>query len=134
MQVDLNIRPNQTFIKYLILQIPGWLFLGMFLLVFRSRLGLPGWALGGLVGAWVLKDLLLYPVLRRAYEGDTRMGAERLVGSEGHVVKPLRPVGYIRVRGELWRAETRGSDRPIPKASRVRVVGARGLTLKVEPK
>ena len=134
MQVFSNIRPSRTFLKYLILQIPGWLFLGALLLVFRSKLGLPGWALGGLVGAWVLKDVLLYPVLRRAYEGDVRTGAEHLVGSEGYVVTPLRAAVYIRVNGELWRAETQGSDRPLPEGSRVRVIGGRGLTLKVEPK
>ena len=125
---------SRTFRKYLILQIPDWLLLGVLVLAFRDTLALPVWAVSGLIAAWVLKDLLLYPLLRRAYEGDPRTGAERLVGREGRVVIPLVPEGYISVRGELWRAETQESDRRMPEGAPVRVTGARRLTLKVEPK
>jgi membrane-bound serine protease (ClpP class) len=31
-------------------------------------------------------------------------GAEALVGQRGSVVEPCRPVGQIRIVGELWRA------------------------------
>jgi membrane protein implicated in regulation of membrane protease activity len=31
-------------------------------------------------------------------------GAEALAGQEGTVVEPCRPVGQIRIVGELWRA------------------------------
>jgi membrane protein implicated in regulation of membrane protease activity len=38
-------------------------------------------------------------------------GAEALVGQHGTVVEPCRPVGQIRVVGELWRARCQdGAD------------------------
>ena len=52
---------------------------------------------------WVLKDLLLYRFFRRAYEPDLT-GAARLIGTRGVAEGDLAPHGYIRVRGELWRA------------------------------
>ena len=122
----------RTFRKYLALQVPGWILLLSLLLVLRSWIGQSVWLSAVLLGIWIVKDLLLYPFLRRAYEEDPFMtGAERLVGALGVVTKPLTPQGYIRVRGELWRAEARTVE-PIPEGSIVRVSAARGLTLAVE--
>ena len=39
-------------------------------------------------------------------------GAEALAGQEGRVVETCRPIGQIRVAGELWRAHCEdGADR-----------------------
>jgi membrane-bound ClpP family serine protease len=58
-----------------------------------------------------------------------KVGVETLIGATGRVVEPLRPIGRVRVRGEVWRA--RGSeelDRHVP----VRVTDRDRLTLTVE--
>ena len=59
-----------------------------------------------------------------------QVGAETLVGSVGRVVTPCRPLGQIRVQGELWRARcAAGAD----AGDEVRVLALDGLTLLVEP-
>lgn len=58
------------------------------------------------------------------------VGAEALVGLTAEVVAPCRPVGSVRVQGELWRAR---SERGADPGEHVRVHGLDGLTLLVEP-
>jgi membrane-bound serine protease (ClpP class) len=58
------------------------------------------------------------------------MGAETLIGAPAKVESACRPVGRVRVRGELWQARCEpgaevGQD--------VRIVAREGLTLLVEP-
>lgn len=58
-----------------------------------------------------------------------KVGVETLIGATGRVVEPLRPVGRIRVRGEVWRA--RGSEE-LEEDVPVRVTDRDRLTLTVE--
>ena len=126
-------RPSRTFLKYLVVQIPGWFLLLGILLVVGSWVGLPGWSVGALLALGIVKDLALYPLLRHAYEGDPRTVPERLVGFRGSVAKALSPEGYIRVRGELWHAEATTTGETVPEGTKVRICSARGLTLTVQP-
>jgi membrane-bound serine protease (ClpP class) len=58
-----------------------------------------------------------------------QVGAETLIGASASVVTPCRPVGQVRVHGELWQARCdEGADR----GDTVRVRGLEGLTLVVE--
>jgi membrane protein implicated in regulation of membrane protease activity len=59
-----------------------------------------------------------------------QVGAEALIGASAEVVTPCRPLGTVRVAGELWRARCeQGADR----GDTVRVKSMDGLTLDVEP-
>lgn len=58
-------------------------------------------------------------------------GELRLEGRVGVVVNPLEPEGAVLVDGELWRARARSGVRIA--RGRVRIVGARGHWLEVEP-
>lgn len=59
-----------------------------------------------------------------------RVGVETMIGSTAVVAEPCRPVGQVRLEGELWQARCEaGADR----GDRVRVVGRHRLTLVVEP-
>jgi membrane protein implicated in regulation of membrane protease activity len=59
-----------------------------------------------------------------------QMGPETLVGTMGLVVTPCRPLGQVRVQGELWRARCpEGAE----AGDQVRVLALEGLTLLVEP-
>ena len=59
-----------------------------------------------------------------------QVGAEALIGARAEVVSPCRPLGTVRVAGELWRARCeQGADR----GEAVRVRSMDGLTLDVEP-
>ena len=69
----------------------------------------------------------------RAYEQGSPHGIEAMKGIFGVAEERLAPEGYIRVRGELWRARVARSDMIIEEGTKVLVVGGRGLTLSVEP-
>ena len=59
-----------------------------------------------------------------------QMGAETLVGASAEVVTECRPLGQVRVQGELWRARCELGALP---GETVRIVGRDSLTLLVEP-
>lgn len=60
-----------------------------------------------------------------------QVGAETLIGAEAVVTEACRPLGQVRLGGELWQARCEaGADR----GERVRVVDRSGLILVVEPR
>ena len=124
----------KTFHKYLLLQIPGWILWSLILMWAHASLTLPLWTGGVLLCLAVVKDFVLYPFVRSAYESDVKTGVERLVGVGGKVQRALDPKGYIRVNGELWQAKTELADQPLPSGCSVTVRAFRGLTLIVAPK
>jgi membrane-bound serine protease (ClpP class) len=71
------------------------------------------------------------PVALRARKLPVITGVERLIGTEGVVVRALNPQGTARIAAEVWTAESIGGT--VRKGERVRVVAAEGLRLVVEP-
>lgn len=122
----------KIFLKYLLIQIPQWIILGLFLWLLFRRTPVPAWAAGAFFVFWVIKDLGVFPWVRRAYSNDAQTGAEKLIGSLAVTQKRLDPVGYVKINGELWKARAR-FDQQIGRGKIVRVYGADGLTLIVEP-
>jgi membrane-bound serine protease (ClpP class) len=59
-----------------------------------------------------------------------RAGAETLIGSSAKVAAECRPLGQVRVHGELWGARCEAGA---GVGETVRIVGREGLTLLVEP-
>ena len=125
-------KPPSAFTRYVLFQVPGWALAALAVVLLRERANVSLWAAAGIFAIWVIKDFLLFPFLRSAYEVETRTGAERLIGEHGVAVERLDLGGYIRVRGELWRAETPPHTDPVPEGSRVTIHTARGLTLCVQ--
>lgn len=116
-----------TWQRYLLFQVPGWIITGVILLGLWNWQYLPGWlAVICLVG-WVLKDLTLYPLLRRGYELPAKNGVRALVGTRGVARDDLAPHGYVRVRGELWSAVVSPADRVINSGTEVEIVDAEGM-------
>jgi membrane-bound serine protease (ClpP class) len=66
----------------------------------------------------------------RAHVSHTRTGLDGLVGEIGEVRKDIDPEGRVFVHGELWKAI---ADEPISAGTKVKVVEAKGLVVKVEP-
>jgi membrane protein implicated in regulation of membrane protease activity len=60
-------------------------------------------------------------------------GPGRLAGLTGVVTERVAPQGKIRIRGELWNAESVEGE-ALPPGSRVTVVDVEGLTLRVRPR
>jgi membrane protein implicated in regulation of membrane protease activity len=119
--------------KYVLLQVPGW-----FLAAGLLTAGVRWWELSprlalALFAVWILKDVLLFPLLRVAYESHGGVGgADALVGARGVATVDLDSAGYVRVGPELWRAELAEGSGPIRRGARVRVRAVRGLTLEIE--
>jgi membrane protein implicated in regulation of membrane protease activity len=121
-----------TFVRYLLIQLPGALAVVAALVVARRFVEIPAGVLALVAAAWIAKDLALYPLLRHAYEVDPRSEMEKLAGGEVVVKRALDPRGLVVMKGELWKAEAvEGEDVPIPAGARVRIEGHRGLVLLV---
>lgn len=121
--------------RYLLFQIPGMLAAGLALYALEQWTDLTPRLAWILFGLWVVKDLVMFPVTRIAYETPARPhGPEALVGSEGVVQDQLVPgvEGWVRVGPELWRARLPDDALAVPKQGRVRVCGASGVILLVE--
>lgn len=117
----------------MLFQIPGWIIAATILVGLWHWEYLPAWlAAIGFFG-WVLKDLLMYPLLRRAYETDVKSGSAALVGARGIAEQELAPQGYIRVRGELWRAVAAPPHQAVSAGAEVEIVSADGMRLFVRP-
>jgi membrane-bound ClpP family serine protease len=82
---------------------------------------------------WLAKDMLLFPLVRRAYDDRNPNNAHSMSGVQGRAVEMLDNSGFVLVRGVLWRAEVAGARRAIYKDELVRVQGSRGLVLLVQP-
>ena len=117
--------------RYVLSQVPGWA-LAALLLAALSRASLLGarTATAALI-AWMAKDLLLYPLFRRAYEPGGASAAEQFVNAEALARHGFSREGWVDIHGELWRAELAPGEEPIHAGQRVRVRGVRGLTLLV---
>jgi len=68
--------------------------------------------------------------LRLARRWRPRTGAEAMIGETAQVVSPCRPLGQVRVQGELWRARC---DEGANVGDAVRILRLEGLTLVVVP-
>ena len=87
------------------------------------------WGLIALMMAWGIYAVYAYRMGSRALRRKPVAGFTAMVGSKGRVVNPLAPEGFIKVKGELWRAIS--SDERIEVGDEVTVVGQDGLKLMV---
>jgi len=120
-------------LRYTLFQLPGLVVAAVLLIGVWRLAGVPGWLAALLFALWVIKDAAFYPLLRRAYEGEERGGAARMIGQRGTARQDLAPRGYVALGSELWRAEVAPGGGPIRAGGAVRVVDARRLTLIVAP-
>ena len=120
-------------VRYVLLQVPGTALLVLILIQLRNWFDLPVWSVWGLVAISVAKDVILFPFVWRAYDWDCQNETHSMVGRRGIAKERLAPSGYIRIRGELWKAKVMGGGPPIEKGEAVRVEEMQGLTLLVRP-
>jgi membrane protein implicated in regulation of membrane protease activity len=124
---------SRTITRYTLFQIPDLILLSLGLAAAVRWWGLPVLAAYGLVAFWIAKDVIMYPILRVAYESGGSSGVDGIHGALGVVTQPLVPSGYVRLGSELWKAELAPGGETVPVGSAIRVVEVRGLTLVVEP-
>ncbi len=115
--------------KYWLLQVPEVALLVIILLLLQKGFGIPTWALWSVVALWIAKDAALYPFVWRSFDPEYPATSHSLDGEHGVATERLDPSGYVRVRGELWRAELARGARAVEKDERVQVQEMRGLTV-----
>lgn len=103
----------------------------VFAWVLWAWFGAPATLAVGLVALVITSDFVLYPFFRISYSLPPQTGIQCLVGERGVVVRELAPEGYVKVRGELWRARLEGPA-AAPAGDAVVVHAAEGLTLHVQ--
>jgi len=123
---------HRVVIRYFLFQIPD-----LILLALALAIAVRWWDLSypiafTLFGMWLVKDIVMFPVMRVAYEqGDSV--SDRLTGALGTAREEVNPTGYVMVGSELWSAELAAGAEPVAAGACVRVVRLQGLTLLVEP-
>ena len=125
---------RKTLLRYAVLQIPGIILAGFVLWGLHAGLGVSGRTAWGLFLLWLAKDALLFFFVWPAYQGSEGDGWYSLIGLRGEVCRPLRPEGYIRIRGVLWKARAEDETQEIPPETKVDVVGRDGIQLIVRPR
>jgi len=124
---------RRVVIKYTLLQLPALVFLALILQIVRLWVQMPAWLIWGMVGLWVVKDVMLFPFVWRSYDQDRLGDATSMVGLHGIAKNSLTPSGHVEVHGELWRAEVVEGAPFVESGGGVRVKEIRGLTLIVQP-
>ena len=119
----------RALLRYLAFHVPGLLLVAGALAAAVHAWGLSIAVAAAGVGFWLVKDALLYPAVRRAYEPDGSAAPPRPVGEHGVAESEIGDAGWVRVGPELWRAQAAS---PISAGARVRVLALHGLTLDVE--
>jgi membrane protein implicated in regulation of membrane protease activity len=123
---------RRILLRYALLQLPALGLLSVGLLFLHQFWALPKWLPWLVLGGWLLKDTLMYPLVWRAYDPDPKPQGNSLLGEQGRVVRITDSGTMIEIHGELWRARPDDADTALAIGTRVRVLAMDGLTLVVE--
>lgn len=122
-----------VFLRYLVFQLPSWMLAVVILGALVWAGTVPAWVAAGLFGALFLKDLLLFPRLRRAYELGPTHGGAAMLGALVRSDTVLCPAGYVRFGAERWQARLTDPSLRAEVGETLRVREIDRLTLLVEP-
>ena len=122
----------KVIIRYTLLQIPELILIIIGLHLVQIWIVLTDWLFWAIILVMVIKDIILFPFLWRAYDWDNPKNSNSLLGVRGIARERLTPNGYIFINGELWMAETADKGMFIEKDEHVIVTGVQGLTLFVK--
>ncbi len=105
------------------------LLIGCFLIFLLYHFGVDIWVFGVVIVILAaLITFIAYIFLPHLKKPVT--GAEGMVGMTGVVVETLNPEGMVRIRGELWSAES--TDNMIDRGKKIVVEKVNGLNLLVK--
>jgi len=88
---------------------------------------LPG--LIALMVAWAAWSVFMYQIGSRALRKKSVISLPDMLGSKGEIVNPLVPEGMVRIKGELWVAESASGK--MESGTKIIVIGQEGLKLVV---
>ena len=119
-------------LRYALIQVPFTALVIVVLIWLRKWVDLPIWFIFGLVAFLVIKDIVLFPFVWRAYDPDSPALTNTMEGARGIAINDLHPSGYVEIGAERWQAEVIEGSPPISRGQAVRVRELRGLTLIVQ--
>src|SRR4030067_1471733 len=100
-------------LRYALYQIPDMAILVSILFVLHQWVSLSLGLFIGLVSLWMVKYVLVFSFVWRAYDKPRPEDVTSLIGTQGIAEELLDPSGYIRVHGELWRGVEIGKKNAI---------------------
>ncbi|MFW6414746.1 MAG: NfeD family protein [Thermodesulfobacteriota bacterium] len=125
---------KKTIIKYVLLQIPMAILVGMILFWMHMGTDISPWLLWSILVIWIAKDGVIFFFVWPAYETHPRNEMLSMNGRLGTTSDRLDPSGYIHVNGTLWKARlSEETGEYLEQGREVRILGMDGLTLLVVP-
>lgn len=124
---------RKVVIRYSLIQIPGIAVAALIVLLLNRWLGMPSWAAVMILLLWIAKDIAMFFVTWRSYDGGGRDAAEAMIGLRGEALGPMAPGGRVCVRGENWAARLADEGVELDAGTAVTVLAVEGLTLVVTP-
>ena len=118
--------------RYALFQVPELLLVGIGLVALAGLGAVTVNVAWLLLGAWIVKEVVLFPFVRRAYEPSDPSGIAHLIGVDATVTGRLNPNGRVRIGPESWTARLPTGSVPAEVGATVCVKSVEGLTLHVE--
>ncbi len=120
--------------RYTLLQIPGWVLVGLVVTLLLYWQWIDRTAALVVLGLWLLKDVLLFPLYRPALASSdaAATGAKALRGHAGWCRTEVNGRGLVEIHGERWLARS-ADGTLIAGGVRVEVTDHEGMTLIVRP-
>lgn len=124
---------KKVILRYFLFQLPPLLLFSVILYWLQISLNFSLYVIYVMICAWVIKDIIMFFFVWRAYEWPSGIKALTLRDDFGQAVEDMQPDGYIRVGGELWHAKLANAEVQVRAGDRVKIIRQAGLTLIVEP-
>lgn len=92
------------------------------------KISLPWWLIVIIMVFSLAFSYFTYYMGKKALKNKVISGTEAIIGCTGRVISPLNPTGYIKIKGEVWKASC---DQEIDVDEEVIVTSIRGFILNV---
>ena len=119
--------PRRAIIKYSLVTLLDNVLLIFILILAHNWISIPTWLFWTVIALSLSKDIILFPYVWSAFDSKAPSKMRTIIGQRGTAIEPLAPEGYIRLQGELWKAETVSGCPAIGKGETVKVESAQGL-------
>ena len=96
------------------------------------NINIPMWWIVFILVIFLIYSYIMYRIGHPTVLYKSVSDPNSIIGNEGVVEVALNPEGYVRVRGELWKASS--ADGPLDKGDEIKVTGLAGMKLTVEKK
>jgi membrane protein implicated in regulation of membrane protease activity len=93
---------------------------------------IPWWGTILILFVFLVYSYIMYRIGHPTILYESISAPESIIGTEGVVEVDLNPEGYVRVRGELWKAS--GSNGPLMRGDEVTVTSLTGMKITVKKK